>query len=103
MKILEVSNFIIREKFNKAKFYEKALNGEFQTWLKRNRHCEPPLPSEPDCTHSQVIYYYDKKKNIRAVVHQYRRPDGTIAGSGLPDPKYLVYRGVTYKTRNDHD
>jgi len=31
-----------------------------------------------------------------AVVFQYLRPDGSIGGSGRPDPKFLLRDGVQY-------
>jgi hypothetical protein len=39
-------------------------------------------------TVSQRIFYYRQGKLV-AVVHQYIRPDGSLGGSGRPDPKWL--------------
>lgn len=33
------------------------------------------------------------------MAHEYLRPDGTIAASGLRDPKWLRLAGKTYKLR----
>ncbi len=37
-----------------------------------------------------------------ALVHQYVRPDGTLGGSGLPDPKVLVVGNEVLKPGSDH-
>lgn len=36
------------------------------------------------------------RANSSALVHQYVRPDGSLGGSGQPDPKLLIEEGVTY-------
>jgi hypothetical protein len=40
----------------------------------------------------------DAYNNEVARVHQYLRPDGTIGGSGRPDPKKVLYlyQGILY-------
>ncbi len=88
--VLCVSADIIRQKFNENHLYEKTLTGEIHKIVKRNSHCEPPPKGEPFCTHSQIVYYYDKSNNPLAIVHQYLRPDGKLGASGLPDPKKLI-------------
>jgi len=85
----EVTADIIRRVFNEGQYYQRALDGEFQMRVVRNQHCEKPPPGEPTCTHSQIVYYYSQGGDAIAVVHQYRRPDGTLGGSGKPDPKSL--------------
>ena len=34
-----------------------------------------------------------------ALVHLYLRPDGSLGGSGRPDPKVVVHQGIEYFTR----
>ena len=34
-----------------------------------------------------------------ALVHPYPRPDGSLGGSGQPDPKVVVHQGIEYFTR----
>lgn len=48
---------------------------------------------EPLGTVSQMVSYRDSNDDEVARVHQYLRPDGSIAGSGLPDPKRLFEDG----------
>ena len=81
---------IIRQAFNSGQFWERAQGGELRTVIKRNSHPEPPPKREPMCTRSQFIVYYTQQGEAIAGVHQYLRPDGTLGGSGRPDPKRLV-------------
>ncbi len=43
---------------------------------------------------SRMVWYYamtgDGSLRKVALVHEYRRPDGSLGGSGLPDPKRLI-------------
>ena len=84
-----VTSDIIRQHFNNGQILEKVKSGELITYTKRNSHPSNPPAGEPVCTRSQIVYYYTQKGTPVAIVHQYLRPDGTIGGSGLPDPKRL--------------
>jgi len=44
---------------------------------------------EPVCTRSQLVVYVTPEGESVALVHQYRRIDGTLGASGKPDPKRL--------------
>jgi len=52
----------------------------------------------PEGTHTVVIILraLNADRTVIARVHYYRRPDGSIAGSGLPDPLRLLHNGVKY-------
>lgn len=56
---------------------------------------EPPQKGsgEPPGTLSQIVAYLDSKGRQVAVVHQYLKRDGSIGGSGRPDPKKVFYKG----------
>jgi len=84
-----VSNTTIRKIFNQGGYVKQIEKGELTVHRKRNSHPDPPPKGEPFCTHSQILYYYTKDGSPVAIVHQYLRPDGSIGGSGLPDPKRL--------------
>jgi len=43
-----------------------------------------------------MVAYLDAGGQRIALVHQYLRPDGTIGGSGRPDPKELLEDGIIY-------
>lgn len=87
---------VIRELFNAAGLWEQVQRGDLRSEVKRNVHCDPPIPCHPHCTHSQMVRYVDVSGNRIAVVHQYRKPDGALGGWGRPDPKFLALQGVTY-------
>jgi hypothetical protein len=93
-----VSSSIIRQLFNDGQYYERSLTGEYITYMKRDSHPEP-LADEPHCTRSQIVYYYNRKGEPVAIVHQYLRPDGTLGGSGRPDPKCLFTPDRIFKVR----
>lgn len=92
----EVSAFQLRKIFHDAAVEERLANGELTTKLVYNVHVEPPLPFEPPCTHSRRIAYYDTYRVKVAEVHFYQRPDGSIAASGMLDPKEVLHDGVRY-------
>lgn len=50
---------------------------------------------EPAGTRAQVLEYWDGDLRV-AVVFQYLRPNGTLGGSGKPDPKLVRRDGVDY-------
>ena len=54
-----------------------------------------PLETRP-YLRSQIIEYRDADDALVARVHCYRRPDGSIAGSGKYDPVKLIWNGVLY-------
>lgn len=56
---------------------------------------------QPTGTLAQTVVYIDEQWKQIARVHQYRRPDGTLGGSGLPDPKVLVVDGATWVADGD--
>jgi len=78
----------IRESFNACQFYDRLQNNELTATTFKSKHRSPE--TEPICTSSQVVIYWDSQGNPVAMVHQYLRPDGTIGGSGKPDPKWIV-------------
>jgi hypothetical protein len=87
-RVERVSQDEIRRIFNEGQ-YERTQSGELITILMKNNHPERPIPGEPRCRHSQMWFYYTRRRELVAVVHQYQRPDGTLGLSGKPDPKKL--------------
>ncbi len=53
-------------------------------------------PGQPVGTKSQMVVYLDSNDDQIALVHQYVRPDGTLGGSGRPDPKKVLKEVVLY-------
>ena len=83
----------LRSIFNDLRLFQMAQAGELTTRIRKESHPNPPPGNEPFCTWSQTVEYLDQAGHLVARVHQYLRPDGSIGGSGLPDPKKLVLDG----------
>jgi hypothetical protein len=84
----------LRKMFNDGEYWERTKTGELVALEGASRHPGPPF--EPFCTVSQSVHYYSHDAKKVAVVHQYLRPDGTIGGSGQPDPKAIFRDGILY-------
>ena len=76
---------------------DRAKRGEIHTQVVKCRHLKCPL-TQPICTHSQTIEFLDADGKRIALCHQYKRRDGSIGGSGKPDPKRLIVDQITYFT-----
>lgn len=87
----------LRQRFNEGDYWGRAERGEFRQSVVRNGHPSSAQSGEPYCTRSQIIEYWEWIGQMIAKVHRYLRPDGTIGGSGLPDPKVLVEGGIRYQ------
>ena len=87
----------IRWRFNEGGYWRLAQIGTLEPILRRDGHPSPEDSGEPFCIRSQIVACYDSVGARVCVVHQYLRPDGTIGGSGRPDPKLLVEGGVVYR------
>jgi len=87
----------LRRRFNDGSYWQRAEAGEFCQIIVRNGHPSSERSGEPYCTRSQIIDYWHANGERIAKAHRYLRPDGTIGGSGLPDPNVLVENGVRYR------
>ncbi len=95
--IVHVSAEELRERFNAGNYVGRAATRELVVQVLREGHPSPPRAAEPRCTRSQLLGYYDRQTGqLLVLAHQYRRRDGTIGGSGRPDPKRLLDGGVLY-------
>jgi hypothetical protein len=82
--------------FNGAGFDKRVEAGEITIQITKS-HAAPPRANQPPGTLSQMIAYRDKKDGTElASAHRYYRPDGTLGGSGKPDPKSLLQNGTLY-------
>ena len=82
--------------FNEKNFSAQIKMGLIRHMPMKESHPSPQPASEPFCTRSQMISYMDAQGTEVARVHQYLRPDGTIGGSGKPDPKRISHEGDIY-------
>ena len=79
----------IRELFNRSGLFEQALQGELNTVLEDDRPVRAEL-GMPEGTRSQMVWYLSLDGQKLALFHQYLLPDGSIGGSGRPDPKRMI-------------
>ena len=85
-----VTPSIIREMFNAGQYWQRARRGDLVSVVQDSRHPDPPPRGEPFCTQSEMVLYCTREMRPVALVHQYRRQDGTLGASGQPDPKWLA-------------
>ena len=95
----EVSVEELQQMFREQKFLERIDGGHFIERLHKSNLASPKVRQDP-CTHSQILYYYLRNGKKIAVVHRFLRPNGTLGGSGLPDPKSLLIKGIRYYAVN---
>ncbi len=82
--------------FKDSKILDRIKSGELRQVLSRDDHPAPPTSGQPFCTRSQILSFFDADDNKIAVLHQYKRPDDSIGGSGQPDPKLLLIGRTIY-------
>jgi hypothetical protein len=88
----------LRTIFNDSGYWELAKQGELLEKLYSEAQPQKSA-GEPPGTLSQIVAYLDPQGRQVAIVHQYLRKDGTLGGSGRPDPKKIFYQGNIYVLR----
>jgi len=78
----------LRRIFNDGQYYDRVVRNE---WTER---IESERPARPEAgqvagTMSRMVWYFDESGSSIALVHEYRAPDGSLGGSGRPDPKRI--------------
>jgi hypothetical protein len=86
----------MRRLFNHGRYWDKVKSGELTAHVLQSR-VSRSLPYETVEILSQMVSYRDLAGQEIARVHQYLRPDGTIAASGKPDPKRLLEGRTLYR------
>lgn len=87
----------IRAIFNNSQLPDQIARGDLRPVVLKDSPLQSPVArGEPSGTRSQVIRYLDQAGQWVAVVHQYLRPDGSLGGSGKPDPKRLRIAGTIF-------
>jgi hypothetical protein len=94
--IIRVEAIELRRIFNDQNIHGQTKTGVLRQVIMKEKHPSPQPASEPYCTRSQMVAYMNSEGMEVARVHQYLRPDGTIGGSGKPDPKRLLFNGAIY-------
>ena len=83
--------------FNEGGYFERARTGKLDVQMTEDSHPAPAKSGHPKCTRSQMFEYFDWDTGDRLVqLHQYRLPNGTLGGSGQPDPKAMFVEGALY-------
>jgi hypothetical protein len=86
----------LRRMFNNSTIPDLIKSGKLREELIRQGHPSPRGSGQPFCTHSQILSFWNREGKMVALCHQYKRPDGTIGGSGKPDPKRIMIEGTIY-------
>jgi hypothetical protein len=86
----------MRKRFNESGYWDKVKNGRW-TAVPLASRISDALDQETVQITSLMFSYRNENGEEMARVHQYERPDGTIAASGKPDPKRLVQDGILYR------
>jgi hypothetical protein len=88
----------LRAKFDRLGLAEHAIANEYTCCLKDAYQIQ--LATEPSPVTAIVLGFRDDEGRTRFLVHAFVRQDGSIAGSGLCDPKLLYDdRWVCFKTK----
>jgi len=86
----------MRTRFNDARYWEKVQKGEWTAHVLESRVSHMLTDETVEIT-SVMLSYHNEQGFEMARVHQYERPDGTLAASGRPDPKRLFQDGILYR------
>jgi hypothetical protein len=95
--IKSLSKKDLQELCHKHKLLDKIKNKELNPILLRERHANPLKSGQIFCTYSQILSYHDSAANEVMRAHQYKKPDGTLGASQMPDPLRVFIGGVIYK------
>ena len=99
--IKEISKQEMRDLFYENQLLQKINKHELTLVLLKERHSDPIKSGQVFCTYSQLLSIQDDKGNDIARAHQYKRPNGTIGASGMPDPLWMFIGGVIYKLKRN--
>lgn len=94
--VCEVSPTFLRKLFNESDLWHRSMIGELHTVKIADGHPAPSKSGEPYCTRSLRVAWVDEDGNALVHVHFYLQKDGTIGGSGKPDPKLMLHEGTVY-------
>ena len=107
-----VSAEIIRQAFNESQILQRTGRGELRRRVvDYNTHLNARQRTKMNrdhrtvvrfikCTRSQMVLYSTLEGKPIALAHQYMRPDGELAGSGMANPKKLFLDNRILAVRN---
>ena len=79
----------VRRIFNEMRYFERYLAGDLSIDIRDDRHPEPSPRGHQSCTRSRYVYFVEGGVYL-ASAHMYLLPDGSLGGSGRPDPRVVV-------------
>lgn len=91
--IQRVCPWLLRDLFNELNYDDRVRRDELLLRITR-RSPAPAKANQPPGTMSTIRKYYDAQGRVFAIAHAYERPDGTLGGSGRPDPKWVRHGDV---------
>jgi hypothetical protein len=86
----------LRRLFETSGLWDKYQRGLLTEQVKRSRHVADRT-HHCFCTFSEVVRLFEGDQKV-AVVHRYRRADGSLAASGKLDPKMLRVGCTIFRT-----
>jgi len=92
---IRISENELRGKFNGNEGGYPARRASLKVRRVYDEPASPRSNQEPG-TRSIVDSYYDDDDQKVMTLHYFLRPDGTLGGSGRPDPKELLVDGIMY-------
>lgn len=91
---MRVCAWKLRKLFRTGGYSSQVAGGVFrETVLKSSLRLRPGAAAE---IQSQYVAYRDSQGNHILEAHRIVMPNGTLGGSGEPDPKKLIHGGVVY-------
>jgi hypothetical protein len=81
--------------FNDADYFGRTQTGEFLEEVVYDRKPHPKS-GQASGTRSERVNYTDQEGRYMATVHQFKRIDGSLGASGLPDPKRVRIGNTLY-------
>ena len=94
-----ISSFRLRQLFNGSQYPQLIEQGKLKRKVVKSRVLKSSdlrNKSLPPRTKSEIIKYYDTKKDLYVLIHQYLLPDGSLGASGKQDPKAILLDGTMY-------
>ncbi|MYJ22650.1 MAG: hypothetical protein F4101_04565 [Nitrospira sp. SB0673_bin_12] len=98
--VRNVSASRLRQLFNESQYPELIRHNLLKREVIKSRPLDAKALLEtgfPAGTLTETITYSDSARKMYYLkIHQYVLPDGTLGGSGMPDPKVIWLGGIAY-------
>jgi hypothetical protein len=86
----------LRALFATARILQREADGELHRVVVSRGEFNVKLDDEDDYVQTVITDFLDSHREQHARTHHYERRDGSIAASGLLDPKRVLYNGQLY-------